>query len=78
MSDYEKINTRVKQQVFSRKREALVRIIRLLAVTIGVIGAFYFLWAIGFISGVFMVILTAITVCFGAFKSGWICRDIFR
>jgi uncharacterized membrane protein YfcA len=76
MSDYEKINVRVKQQVFSRRSEAIKRIIIVLLCVLLTIGAFVGLAAIGFISTTFLVILISITICIGAFKSGWICRDI--
>lgn len=76
MSDYEKINARVKEQIFSRRRCAIVRIIIVLGWVLVALGAFIGLKAIGFISLTFMAILMAITVCVGAFKTGYICRDI--
>lgn len=76
MSDYEKINVRVKKQICTRRNEAIKRITILLAWVLVAMGAFIGLQAIGFISPTFMVILMGITICIGAFKSGWICRDI--
>jgi hypothetical protein len=76
MSDYEKINVRVNEQVLARRREAIKRIISVLAGVLVYICAFIFLKAIGFISALFMGILVAGTICKGAFKVGFIFRDI--
>ena len=76
MSDYEKINAGVKQSISARRKAAIKRIA---LVVLGVLLAMAFfvgLKAIGFISLTFMVILMAIAVCIGAFKTGWVCRDI--
>lgn len=76
MSEYEKINVRVKEQVVVRRRDAVKRIIVVLVGVLAALGAFIGLRAIGFISATFMVILMAVAICIGAFKTGWICRDI--
>lgn len=76
MSEYEKINLRVKEQNFSRRKQAFKRIILVLAAVLGAMASFIGLKAIGFISVTFMVILIAVSICIGAFKLGWICRDI--
>lgn len=76
MSDYEKINAGVKLSISARRKAAVKRII---LVVLGVLLAMAFfvgLKAIGFISLTFMVILMSIAVCIGAFKAGWIFRDI--
>lgn len=76
MSEYEKINVRVKEQISARRRFAIIRIVLVLATVLACMGAFIGLNAIGFISDTFMVILISIAICIGAFKSGYICRDI--
>ena len=76
MSEYEKINAKAKEQIAKMRREAFKRIAILLVKALATLGAFIGLEAIDFISVIFMVILMAITVCIGAFKTGWICRDI--
>ena len=76
MSDYEKINASVKTSVNDRRNEAIKQIIAVLAKVLLALGAFIGLKAIGFISGTFMGILMAVEVCVGAFKTGYISRDI--
>jgi hypothetical protein len=76
MSEYEKINARSKEQVVRMRREAFKRIALLMAKVLAALGAIIGLEAIDFISVIFMVILMVITVCIGAFNTGWICRDI--
>ena len=76
MSELEKINTNVKVQMSSRRHEAIKRIVVVLAKLLAVLVAVAGLNAIGFINGVFAVILMAVAVCGGAFKVGYICRDI--
>ncbi len=76
MSDYEKINAKVKTNVIDIRHEAIKRIIVELLKVLLAMGAFIGLKAIGFISGTFMVILIAVAVCVGAFKTGYISRDI--
>lgn len=76
MSDYEKINANVKVQMSARRKEAIKRIVLVLLCVLLAIAAWIGLEAIGFISTMFLVILVAITVCIGAFKTGYIWRDI--
>ena len=76
MSEYEKINAGVKLSMAARRKNAIVRIVLVLVKILAAMGSFIGLEAIGYISMDFMVILMAITVCYGAFKTGWICRDI--
>ena len=76
MSEYEKINVRVKEQVTSRRTEAIKRIIIVMGKLLLALAGFTGLEAIGFISFTFAVILTAISVCVASFNTGWICRDI--
>lgn len=76
MSEYEKINAGVKQSMSTRRTEAIKRIVLELVKVLLAIAACIGLKAIGFISAMFLVILVAIIVCVGAFKSGYICRDI--
>ena len=76
MSELEKINTNVKVQISSRRHEAIKRIVVVLAKLLAVLVAVAGLNAIGFINGAFAVILMAVAVCVGAFKVGYICRDI--
>ena len=76
MSEYEKINAGVKQSMSTRRTEAIKRIALELVKVLLAIGACIGLKAIGFISAMFLVILVAIIICVGAFKSGYICRDI--
>lgn len=76
MSDYEKINANVKTNVADRRHEAIKRIVVELFKVLLAIGAVSGLKAIGFISGTFMVILIAVAICYGAFKTGYISRDI--
>lgn len=76
MSDYERINLNVKANVTDRRNEAIKQIIAVLLKVLLALGAFIGLKAIGFISGTFMVILMAVAVCVGTFKTGYISRDI--
>ena len=76
MSEYEKINVGVKAQMSARRKEAIKRIAIELVKVLLAVGACIGLKAIGFISTMFLVILVAIIICVGAFKSGYICRDI--
>ena len=76
MSDYEKINARVQEQIRFRRKSAFVRIVIVLAYLLAAFGVLIGLKAIGFISLAFMVILASVSVCISAFKIGYICRDI--
>lgn len=76
MSELERINAGAKAQMSVRRKEAIKRVILELAKVLLAIAAFVGLEAIGFISAMFLVILVAITICVGAFKVGYICRDI--
>ena len=76
MSDYEKINTKVKEQISARRIEAAKMIAIVMVVLVVTLGAFIGLNAIGFISSTFMVILASIAICTAAFKAGRISRDI--
>lgn len=76
MSDYEKINANVKAQMSVRRNEAIKRIILILIYLLLALLVFVGLLAIGFISWVFAVILTAIAVCVTAFKIGYVWHDV--
>jgi uncharacterized membrane protein YheB (UPF0754 family) len=76
MSDYERINANVKTNVADRRHEAIKRIVVELFKVLLALGAIIGLKAIGFISESFMVILMAVAVCVGTFKTGYISRDI--
>lgn len=76
MSDYEKINAKVKVQMSARRHEAIKGIVVVLLKLLFALGAFVGLKAIGFISGTFAIILMAVAVCVATFKTGYICRDI--
>ena len=76
MSELEKINANMKVQMSARRHEAIKRIVVALLKVLVALGVFIGLNAIGFISGTFMVILMAVAVCVGAFKTGYIWRDI--
>lgn len=76
MSDYEKINRKVAEHKIALRKEAFQRLIYLLAMVLTVAAIFVGLYCISFINKPFMVILISLAVCIGAFKAGWICRDI--
>lgn len=76
MSEYEKINAGVKLSMAARRKEAIKRVIFVLVSALVALVALVGLKAIGFISTEFLVILVAITICTGAFKTGYIWRDI--
>ena len=76
MSDYEAMMIRNKQKKVERRKDALRRLVFTLAVVLAVILGFVGLKLIGFISRAFMVILLAATICVGAFKAGYIWRDV--
>ena len=76
MCNYEKINENVKAQITARRHEAIKRIVVVILKVLLALGAIVGLKAIGFINGTFMVILMAVAVCVGAFKTGYISRDI--
>ena len=76
MSDYEKINENVKAQITARRHEAIKRIVVVLLKLLFALCVVVGLKAVGFISGMFAVILMAVAVCVGTFKIGYIWRDI--
>ena len=76
MSDYEAMMIRNAQKKAERRKDALRRLVITMAVVLAVILGFVGLEWIGFISRAFMVILLAATVCVGAFKAGYIWRDV--
>lgn len=76
MSDYEAMMIRNAQQKALRRKDAVKRLTVTLAIVLSVLIAIVGLDHIGFISDLFMVILAAITICAGAFKSGYIWRDV--
>ena len=76
MSELEKINVKVKEQKSARRHEAIKRIVVILLKLLLALCVVFGLKAIGFISGMFAVILTAVAVCVGTFKLGCIWNDI--
>lgn len=76
MSDYEKINANVKVQITARRKEAIKRIILILVHLLLAMAVIVGLKAIGFISCVFAVILTAISALITAFKIGYVWHDV--
>lgn len=76
MSEFERINANVKAKITARRNEAIKRIILVFCVVLVALLAITGLDAIGFISTTFAIILAAISVCIGAFKTGYIWRDI--
>ena len=76
MSDYERINAAVKTNVANKRHEAIKRIVKVLLKLLLAVCVIAGLKAITFISGTFAVILTAVAVCVGTFKTGYIWRDI--
>jgi hypothetical protein len=75
MSEHE-LNARVKANIKARRHNAIKAIVAVLLRVLLALGAIIGLKAIGFISGTFMVILTAVAVCVGTFKLGNIWNDI--
>ena len=76
MSEYEKINFKVKAQVSARRKDAIKKIVLVFGLVLASLGAIVGLEVIGFISITFAIILAAIAVIGGAFKTGYIWRDI--
>lgn len=76
MSDYKKINVNGKVQMAVRRKAAIKKVVLLWVAVFAVLAAIAGLEAIGFISMTFAIILAAITVFVGAFKTGWFCRDV--
>ena len=76
MSDYEKINIRVKKNTVDMRILAFKKIIVVLLKVLLALGAFIGLKAIGFISVVFMAILMAAAIVYGAYKVGSISNEI--
>lgn len=76
MSELERINVNVKTQIDARRHEAIKRIVKVLLKLLLAVCVIAGLKAITFISGTFAVILTAVAVCVGTFKTGYIWRDI--
>lgn len=76
MSDYESINAKVMKNIAGRRVWAVRKIVSVLVKVLLTITVLLLLEAIGFISQMFMAILAVIVICAGAFKTGWICRDI--
>ena len=76
MSELERINENMKAQINARRHEAIKRIVKVLLKLLVALCAVAGLKAIGFINGTFAVILMAVAVCVGTFKTGYIWRDI--
>lgn len=76
MSDYEAMMIRNAKQIAAQRKDAFRRLSFTLAVVLVAVLAIVGLEWIGFISELFMAILAAITVCCGAFKAGYIWRDV--
>lgn len=76
MNEFETINSKVKTQRECWRKEAYKRLALLLAKVVLTVLFFIGLQYIGFINLIFMVILISLAVCIGAFKAGWISRDI--
>ena len=76
MSDYESINAKVMKNISGRRELAIRKIVSVMVKVLLAIAGLLLLEAIGFISQMFMAILTVIVICVGAFKTGWTCRDI--
>ena len=76
MSDYERINANVKENVNDRRRKAIKRIIVVLLKVLLALAAVIGLKAIGFISESFMVILMGVAIVVGTFNIGSISCDI--
>ena len=75
MSDKE-FYLKVEQNKERQRKEAVTKFAVLLGKAVLVLLVLLALEAIGFISGTFLAILAAGTVCYGAFKAGYIWRDI--
>ena len=76
MSDYEAMMIRNAKQRALRRKDALKRLVIQLAFVAAALVAIIGLNHIGFISDLFMAILTVIAICVGAFKAGYIFRDV--
>ena len=76
MSEFEKINAKVKSQKAWWRRAACARLGYLGGKALCISLALTVLMLIGFISKVFFGILVQGIICWVAFKAGWICRDI--
>ena len=76
MSDYEKINANVKVQMAARRKEAIRKVFLIIVYLLLAQASIVALWAIGFISGTFMVILASIAICIAAFKTGYVWHDV--
>lgn len=76
MSEFEKINASVKAQMAARRAAAIKRVLAVMVALLVAVAIITGLEAIGFISWVFSVILTAIAVCITTFKAGYIWHDI--
>ena len=76
MSEFERINTKAKSNISNERHEAIKRIVVAFLKLLFALFVIVALKAIGFISGTFAFILTAVAVCGGAFKTGYIWRDI--
>ena len=76
MSEFEKINAKVKVQMSERRKIALKRTIAVLSKVLLTLAALFGLTAVGFISKTFLAILIVSTLCVGAFNAGYIYRDI--
>ena len=76
MSDYEAMMIRNAKQKAIRRKDALKRLAVALALVCAALISIIGLDHIGFISDLFMAILTLITLCTGSFKAGYIWRDV--
>lgn len=76
MSDYKNINTNAKVQMSVRRKAAIKKVVLLWVAVLAVLAAIAGLKEISFISATFAIILAAITVFGGAFKTGWFWRDV--
>lgn len=76
MSSLDALNIRITTQRAERRKRAFQQLAFTLAVVLALLLTFLGLEYIGFISELFQLILISFTICAGAFKSGYIWRDV--
>ena len=76
MSSLGALNIRITTQRAERRKRAFQQLAFTLAVVLALLLTFLGLEYIGFISELFQLILISLTICAGAFKAGYIWRDV--
>ena len=76
MGKHQKNNGATKTPMTSSQKRAAVKVICAWAMVLEVMALVFGLWAVCFVSTAFAIILAALAVCFGMFRTGYLWRDL--